>query len=346
VAHGAAGAGERVNASTCERVARGESCASQDVRGLVSCGVMLRGVVAALLLVGCTCDAPRAAPPPSALPSFVALPEPTLPSATRDDLPAATPLVTVTITRTTYAVSNAALVGTWPSTERAVLPQPIVDRTIDDATTVLEVPALVSAFSDAVTIDRARAAAVGAEGVMTAFAIRAAPGVAYARVLAAIYAAGQAGLREPRLVLLRGTSERVLPIALPRAEGPDREAVEAVNAALAALGEPIPEVDAGLAPRVPRTYVSLDDSRVRVRPAGTDVASESALDETTAREASTGRSALDVALDAAGEHPIVFEAPPTARYGEVVPLLEILARPGDLSLAVSVPVVSPTSGGS
>ena len=302
------------------------------------------------LLASCACDSPdaRDAARPLVLEHVETV---ELPTASRDDLPASTPAITITIGPRTFAVSNRALVATWPPPERDAVPHPIVERTIEDQTDTLDVPALVVALSDAIAVERRRVAFVGASGVTTVFALRAASDVHFGRVLAAIHAAGAVGLSAPRFALASASGERALTLAVPRSmgEAPDPDvAAEVAALVLREGGEPLEPLDPGLAAPAPRVYVSLDTLGLVVRrgerrlgPGCTALASDAT--SVTIPVATFVPAAITACIGAIDDHSaIVFDAASDRRYGDVIEILETLARLGDVGLAIT-PALSPTS---
>ncbi|MFO0683421.1 MAG: hypothetical protein U0234_15290 [Sandaracinus sp.] len=309
----------------------------------------------ALALAGCTCagEPPPASSeaPPSTAPTEA--PREMLPTAASADLPAATPMPVITVADDHFEVSNRALVATWPPAEREAVGRtrplgdaeyPVVERRIDDDSSLLLVPELRDALQALTSVDRARASIVHAEGTPTVFAIRAAPDVRLARVLSAVYAAGMVGMREPRLVLASPDGERMLALHTPSAEdeAADPELEAAVAAALApfrAAGEPPPtEVDAGLPPRALRTHVELDEAGLTIRRGalryGHACAAPAAEgEEATIPLAELTPSAVRACLDALDAGPTIFRATATTRYAEAVAILEPLAAHGPLTLA-------------
>lgn len=313
--------------------------------------------VVALALVGCSCDgeAPTLAPHAS-----IAAPEPAepvehLPTASRTDLPAASPAITITVRRDEFLVSNRAVVETWPGPERTAVGRtralgdadyPVVDREIDDASDALTIPGLRAAMVDVAAVESARAAIVHAEGSPTAFAVRADADVHFGRVLAAVFAAAMVGLNQPRLVLASASGERELRLTLPDTAGdPDDPAVAAAVAqALATLhGTPAPELDAGLAPRPPRTSVLLDASGLVLRRGdvriGAGCAAPVAADanEPSIAAASITASAIDACVTTLGATgAIVFRTARETRYADAVGILEVLAAHHEVNLAAAI----------
>ncbi len=169
------------------------------------------------------------APPPSTAPEEAivgAIDEAALAPATRTDLPRAVPAITVSITGSTLDVSNEAVLASWPPADRervtaappagAASTWPRVDTHVElEAEPPIRVPGVVDALSAAVAVERARSGS----GAPTVVAMRVTGASPWSSVTRAVYAAGMAGLSEPRFVLTSGRDEVELRLTLPRFEG-------------------------------------------------------------------------------------------------------------------------------
>ncbi len=313
-----------------------------------------RTALLTVLLAGCSCDAPEAVTTRAPETVEVEPPRATLPSASRTDLPAVTPMLTVEITDDEFHLSNTALIATWPAREREALLRgqpagdarwPEVEAQIRAHGDDISIPALREAFAHAANVDHARAALAGDVGAPIAFAIRAGPDVRFVRVLQAIYAAGLAGYAEPRLVLLSSTTEAALPLPLPR--GPsarDSFVARDLAAALAAAGiegsvRPSEEAAPPTAP-TPDLTVELREDGLHITSGGQPLAPGCAepaeSDVVTIAAADLAPSRLTTCADAAGAaSALTFRASPDARYADAVAVLEILAARGPVGLAVA-----------
>jgi hypothetical protein len=193
------------------------------------------GLSLLLALSGCECadDEPSfGAPPPrvpSAEPATPAVEAPrALVPATRTGLPAALPSITIALDGEAYTVGNAALLGSWPPSERARLAQappagagaswPELEVRGEIGGPGLAVPVLTDALRGALAVERARSAS----GAPTAVALRVTPETPWSSVARAVYAAGMAGLSEPRFVLASGREEVELRVPLPALDGATR----------------------------------------------------------------------------------------------------------------------------
>jgi hypothetical protein len=308
----------------------------------------VRCVAAALLLwlAGCACEseAPVLAPvPPTSVAPAIPV-GPTLPSTSRTDLPASAPMLTLVVQSRSFLVTNRALVESWPDAERVAVGQtrplgdaayPVVEREVDDASDALVVAGLRDAMTEVVSVDRARATIVHAEGTATAFAIRADVDVHYARVLAAVFAAGLAGFNQSHLVLEGADGTRDLSLAAANGAEPEP-----------ALGARIAGALAGTAPGAAapaRTMATLSGDGLVIRrgsialaPGCTENAALDA-DAPTIPSAALTTSAIDACLAAAGiSGEVLFHAPGTMRYGDVVGVLEALTAHHAVSLAASL----------
>lgn len=312
-------------------------------------------------LVGCQCgpadDAMRgvepavepAAPEPPVGPADV-------PRARRADLPVLVPALTVEVTARGYAVSNRALVDSWPPPERAhaasLAPPdqpdfPVVEvdvPTIDPAP--LLVPGLQAAMALAAEADRARAPGGGPR----VFAVRAAPDVRWERVLRAIYAGGLTGYAEPWLVVRVGGAERTLRLAAED-EPTSAETRETIAAALAALGDlggagielpaspdtVLAEAEAAAAPA--RLSLRLEEHGLRVRRGlvelGPDCRTPAADGSPALSSSSFDRERFAACLDALGPFDRArVEASPDLAYGSLVPVLEGLSGRGPIVIGM------------
>ena len=170
---------------------------------------------------------PTPAPAPLPEESLVgAIDDASLAPATRTDLPHAVPAITVSVTGTTLAVSNLALLASWPPADRdrvtAAPPEgassawPRIETSIElEPDAPIRVPGVVDALSAAVGVERARSGS----GAPTAVAMRVTGASPWSSVTRAVYAAGMAGLSEPRFVLASGRDEVELRLTLPRVGG-------------------------------------------------------------------------------------------------------------------------------
>ncbi|MFN7698154.1 MAG: hypothetical protein ACK6CU_22470 [Deltaproteobacteria bacterium] len=299
--------------------------------------------------------------------------------ATRSDLPAATPAITVVVEGRRLVVTNEALVATWPPGDRerlAAAPRPgaperwpairVEVELPEDAP--LRVPALVEALTAALDAERARSGA----GAPTAVALRITGVSPWLGVERALYAAGMAGLSEPRLVLSSGRDEVELRLPLPRTRGAaltgplagrdPAEVVAAIQGALAqARGAPVAPGPprAEVAPAVVEGASALeaprgepptrDASRVLVA-LGADgltvVRGEQRLGAGCQRpaigpmpslpSASISRQSVRDCLLVAGatSHPYGFEAEPEITFARIAPILEVLDEIGTVSIGM------------
>lgn len=315
--------------------------------------------VLVLALVGCSCEdrATLRAPQASTAEPEPEVPAERLPAASRTDLPALTPAITIRVHEGSFVVSNRAVVETWPETERAAVERtrpvgdadyPIVERDVDDASDALAIPGLSAALREVAAVESARAAIVHAEGSPTAFALRADADVPFGRVLSAVYAAAMVGLNQPRLVLASAEGERELRLTQPNTQGEaDDPAIAAALARALAIahGEtPPPEVDAGLPPRPARISVALATDGLTFRRGDVPYAPGCAepapgASEPTIPTATVRASTIDACVSAIGDEvvgAIVFRAQRDTRYADVVAVLEALAARHEVNLAVSI----------
>jgi hypothetical protein len=165
-----------------------------------------------LMLVGCSCEhddvrmIPHPAPEVGQAPSL-------LPRATRDDLPAATPALTITVNEDGFSIDNLALVQSWPSADRARVENLYISGDfMTPGDTELMVPALGRALQNAAAASRSRSESAGTP---IAYALRVSAEVPWRRVLQAIHTAGQAGFSEPRFVLRAASGQGEVMLALP-----------------------------------------------------------------------------------------------------------------------------------
>jgi hypothetical protein len=302
-------------------------------------------LVLAAWLAGCSCDG---APPTSAAPEPTEV-APVLPTATRADLPAAVPAITITIGPRSFVVSNAALVASWPEVEREAVGRtrplgdaayPVVERTVDDGSDdPLHVIGLREAVTAVVAVEHARSAIVHAEGITGAFAIRAEPDVHFGRVLAALYAAGSLGLVEPRYVLASPSGERELRLTLSDEREIDPAVAAAVATAMAALtGTAVPDVDAGIAPPPPRASIVWVDGGLDVRRGDTRYAAgcgaEATSDAPTIPTSAITPAAIAACLDAIAARTVVIRATRETRYADVIAVIEPIAATHPVELAL------------
>jgi len=277
----------------------------------------LRSLALLAWLVGCSCEAPVATPPPIE-PAPPVEPPLTLPSVDAE-LPEAVPAITISVRSDRFEVGNRALVGSWPEADRQIVGQmrplgdadyPIVEREVDDASDALVVPGLREAVRAVVAVETARATVVHADGTTTIFAVRADADVHFARIEAALFAAGVTGLARPRLVVTSPTGEREL-----RLSSPDGELE----------GAPAPSI---AAPRV-ETTVELSPEGLTVHRGalrlGSGCGAEAAPGDAAAPTiptASLSVRAIETCLDAIDPHvAITFSAVGTMRYADVVDVL-------------------------
>ncbi len=291
----------------------------------------LKRALVALCLVGCSCE--RLPEPPASVPptEIEAPPVVTLPSTTAD-LPAATPALSITVSARSFELSNRALVESWPTMEREAVGRmrplgdasyPVMAREVDDASDVLLVPGLREAVSEMRGPERARATLAHAEGITGVVAIRADADVHYARVVAALFAAGMNALDRPRLVLSSAGGEREL--------------------RLAEHTRPEPVPGQIVAPRV-QLAVRMTADGLDVRTADRRFAPGCATDATpgdtaapTIERASMTPAAIERCLDAIGANTVVlFSASGALRYGDVVDVLVAIAHQHELSLATTI----------
>lgn len=317
----------------------------------------LSTLLVAAWLAGCSCDGGEATPPASAAPETIAPPPRTapLPTASRTDLPAATPAITITVRDDAFVISNAALVASWPPAERAAVGQtrplgdadyPVVEREIDDASTDLVIPALHDPMAAVASIESTRASIVHADGTTQVFALRAEPDVHWGRLLSAIYAAGSVGLSQPRLVLASPDGERELRIVLPSAReaAPTAELEAALALARAVIdgtegAEIPPEPDSGVPLRPSRVAVLWHDDGLVIQhglqffaPGCTETASDRHVPAIpTAALTPATLDACLAALDTS--HGLIFQAPSSLRYADAVAILETLVAHGEVGLS-------------
>lgn len=186
-----------------------------------------------------------------------AVDEHALAPATRTDLPASSPAITVLVEGRRVVVTNEALIATWPPGDRERLasapPAGATERwpslrteleLTDD--TPLRVPGLVEALTATLDVERTRSGS----GAPTAVALRITGASPWSSVERVLFAAGMAGLSDPRFVLASGRDEVELRLPLPRTEGPaltgplagrdPAEVVAAIQGALAEARGPAP----------------------------------------------------------------------------------------------------------
>lgn len=171
----------------------------------------------ALLATGCSCETEEVAPPAadeSAVPASEDASAP--PRATRDDLPAATPALTIALEPDAFVVDSHALVETWPASERARVSaegfDPVVHERIAASDGSLLVAPLLETLRHAAQLERVRA---GGAGTPIAYALRVPGNVPWRRVVQALHAAGLAGWSEPRFVLRAARSDGEVALAVP-----------------------------------------------------------------------------------------------------------------------------------
>lgn len=232
---------------------------------------------------GCECadDEPSftAAPPPrdEEPPPVEPIPGATTPGAlapaTRTDLPAADPAITVSVDGESVEVSNAALVASWPPAERerlaAAPPEganegwPVVSfgTSLEATASELGPSDVTAALRRATDVERARSGG----GAPTVVALRVTGASPWSSVLRVLFATGMAGLSEPRFVLTSGREEVELRLPVARTEAPSAlpgpmagrdpaEVVAAIQQALSAHprevieAQPRAEVAPSLAP--------------------------------------------------------------------------------------------------
>jgi hypothetical protein len=306
-----------------------------------------------------------------------AIDEHALAPATRTDLPASSPAITVLVEGRRVVVTNEALIATWPPSDRerlAAAPPPGATEGWPSIRTEIElaedaplrVPGLVEALTATLDVERIRSGS-GAPNAVALRVTGASPWLGVERVL---YAAGMAGLSEPRFVLASGRAEVELRLPLPRVEGPaltgplagrdPAEVVAAIQGALAqargpALTEPpraeveptVVEGAAALeahddAPAVTgtasRMIVQLGASGLVVTRgeqrlgAGCQRAALGAAPSLPA--ASITRASVRDCLLVAGatSHPYVFESEPDITFARIAPILEVLDDLGTVSI--------------
>jgi hypothetical protein len=155
-----------------------------------------------------------------------AIDDTSLAPATRTDLPRALPAITVSVTGATLAVSNLGVLASWPPADRdrvtAAPPEgassawPRIETSVElEPDAPIRVPGVVDALSAAVAVERARSGS----GAPTVVAMRVTGASPWSSVTRAVYAAGMAGLSEPRFVLASGRDEVELRLTLPRVGG-------------------------------------------------------------------------------------------------------------------------------
>ena len=227
-----------------------------------------------LCLVGCSCDRPPVSvvAPPTAIevPRDVTLP------ATSADLPAATPALAITVTAHSFVLSNRALVESWPTMEREAIGRarplgdasyPVMEREVDDASDVLLVAGLREAVSEMRGPERVRASLANAEGITSVVAIRADADVHYARVVAALFAAGMNALDRPRLVLASAGGDRELRLAENESATPEPGQILApriqLNVRMTAEGLDVRSLDRHFAPGCGEAEAAPGDARPR-----------------------------------------------------------------------------------
>jgi hypothetical protein len=277
--------------------------------------------LAAVGIAGCECASAehasvrfRAAEPSAPDPEA-------LPVATRDDLPAATPALTITIHRDTVAVDNRALVESWPSRERerarAGRPRstaeagengtewPIVrgSAALPDPA-ALRIDALATLLSRAAAVERARE---GSSAAPIAYSIRAAARTPWRRIVQVMITAGATGWAEPRL-LLRDASGTEVALAMPLAREP--------------TGAP-------LTIAIPSSRDILASIATTPLAVGCGSIYEVAIDSVPARAGAIDRDALSRCLDAArgagpAIHGATLAADGTIPFGELAPVLEAM----------------------
>jgi hypothetical protein len=198
-------------------------------------------LAAALHVLGCECEDEPALQPAAVTPAPAPAPATeALVHATRSGLPEAVPAITLTLDRDHFALSNAAVIATWPAPDRtrvaearpetAAATWPVVEREGTLPTTPgYRAPEVEAALTLAREAELARSAG----GAPSSYALRVQPETPWSSVVRVMFSSGLANFNEPRFVLARGGGEVELRLPLPRAT--DEVEITAGNAAVPPL---------------------------------------------------------------------------------------------------------------
>lgn len=332
--------------------------------------VLASGV--ALHLLGCECEDETALRPAVTTPAPAPAPEPapreSLVHASRSGLPESVAAITIQLDGDHFALSNTALIATWPETDRtrvaAMRPEaasaqwPNVEREGTLPTTAgYDAPDVASALNLARDAELARSQS-GAPGV---FALRVTPETPWASVVRVMFASGQAGFTEPRFVLARGGGEVELRLPMPTMndaelaahpaparlpEGlADRDPQEIANAIRAAL-EAHPPSGAVAPIAAPVVTLLVSDAGLSVQRDTQRLAAgcsrESIGQEPTIPTSQLNTESLTACLTNAGPSPrgYIITADGTLTFERVISVAEMVSITGRVAFGVT-PEASP-----
>lgn len=288
-------------------------------------------VSSVLVLSSCSCERDSAAPRPT--PEIEQAP-PLLPRATRDDLPVATPALTITVHEDGFSIDNLALVQSWPSADRARIENPYISG--DFAAPhdhELTAPLLGRALQHATDIERLRSEDTGTP---IAYALRVHAGIPWRRVLQAIHTAGQAGLSEPRFVLRTPSGEGEVMLALPTPPSHlDSAQALAFERELRAIVETDPSI------RIPRTLEAPPRAPTHEIILTQEAAIELRVGERTVCRHDAIHGAPHIAAFSAclarlesNDSRTLLSADHQLSFDKIAPLLETLAARGSIELGL------------
>jgi len=323
-------------------------------------GWVLAGSIA-LNLMACECEDETALRPSVTTPAPAPAPAPreALVHASRSGLPESVAAITIRLDHDHFALSNTALIATWPEPDRARVaathPEgeerwPNVEREGTLPTnTRYDAPEIAAALNLARDAELARSQS-GAPGV---FALRVTPETPWSRVVRVLYASGQAGFSEPRFVLARGGGEVELRLPLPTVNGlaanpaparlpeglAERDPQEIANAIRAALAAHPPS---GAVAQLPVHNVTLlmSDAGVTVHRDAQRLAAgctrESIGQEPTIPTTQLNAESLAACLTGAGPSPhgYVITADGALTFERVIAVVEMVSAAGRVSIGV------------
>lgn len=323
-------------------------------------------LAATLHLLGCECDDEPALLPVAQTPAPPPAPEPEpLVHAMRSGLPEAVPAITITLDRDHFALSNAALIATWPAPDRARVAEarpeaaaatwPVVERegTLPN-TAGYRAPEVEAAF----TLAREAELARSQRGAPRSYALRVRPETPWSNVVRVMFSAGMMGLEEPRFVLARGGGEVELRIALPTAGDVDfpqataplppsltgRDPAEVANAIREALAAASPQAEdphPSAAAPVPEVSLVLSDQGVNILRNNERLAAGCARvaigREPTLATAQLTPDAISQCLTNAGPSPqgYILSADGTLSYARVIAVAESVSTVGRVMFGVA-----------
>lgn len=276
-----------------------------------------------IALCGCSCERESStfAPRPASE---------ALPRATRDDLPPATPALTITVREDGFSIDNLALVQSWPSDDRSRVENPYISGDFAaPGNSELVAPGLFDVLQRAADIERLRS---NGAGTPIAYALRVHTDAPWRRVLQAIHTAGRAGFSEPRFILRAPAGDGEVMLVLP-APAPHLDSMQALELEQAlraiAASDPhaqIPAIEAR-APRATAYELIVDPhGGIELR-----LGDRTLCREEASRDIASGSQCLDrIDRDAR----IILIAHGERLFGHIAPILDVLTARGSLELGI------------